>query len=185
MVAAVRPGEAWRSVAARFGVSVPTVTRSVCRAQGKRLDRTSCSDQSSAPWHVHNRTGPAMAKLVLDLRQPLRDQSDLGEFGAAAIRRELACRGIPHPPSRRTIGDILERHGALDYRRRIRRPTPPLDETLCRILSHVGTAPAILEHGDTVSCHPHEHPGDRYGPPYRSPMTTRSTRHSYCSRNPA
>ena len=47
-----------------------------------------------------------------------------------------------------------------------------------------GTTPAILEHGEAVSFHPHEHPGDRYGPPYRSPMTTRSTRHSYCSRNP-
>jgi hypothetical protein len=47
-----------------------------------------------------------------------------------------------------------------------------------------GTTPAILEHGEAVSFHPHEHPGDRYGPSYRSPMTTRSTRHSYCSRNP-
>jgi transposase len=125
MVAAVRRGEAWRSVAARFGVSVPTVTRGVCTAQGQRLDRTSCSDQSSAPRHVHHRTGPAMEKLVLDLRQPLRDQSELGEFGAAAIRRELACRGLPHPLSLPTIGYILEQHGALDYRRRIRRPGPP------------------------------------------------------------
>jgi putative transposase len=125
MVAAVRRGESLRSVAARFGVSVPTVTRWVCRAQGKRLDRTSFSDQSRAPRHVHNRTGPAMEKLVLDLRQQLRAQSELGELGAAAIRREPACRGIPHPPSLRTIGSMLERHGALDYRRRIRRQAPP------------------------------------------------------------
>jgi putative transposase len=125
MVVAVRRGESLRSVAARFGVSVPTVTRWVLRAQGKRLDRTSFSDQSTAPRHVHNRTGPAMEKLVLGLRQQLRDQSDLGEFGAAAIRRELTRRGISHPPSLRTIGYILERHGALDYRRRIRRPAPP------------------------------------------------------------
>lgn len=125
MVAAVRRGESLRSVAARFGVSVPTVTRWVCRAQGKRLDRTSFSDQSSAPRHVHNRTSPEMEKRVLALRQQLRDQSDLGEFGAAAIRRELAGHGIPHPPSLRTIGYILERHGALDYRRRIRRQAPP------------------------------------------------------------
>jgi hypothetical protein len=125
MVAAGRRGESWRSVAARFGGSVPTVTRWLLRAQGKRLDRPSFSDQSTAPRHVHNRTGPAMEKLVLGLRQPLRDQRDLGEFGAAAIRRELTRRGLSCPPSRRTIGDILERHGALDSRRRLRRPAPP------------------------------------------------------------
>ncbi|MGH8055633.1 MAG: hypothetical protein ACREOH_00135 [Candidatus Entotheonellia bacterium] len=126
MVAAVRRGESLRAVAARFGSSVPTVTRWVLRAQGKRLDRTSFSDQSSAPRHVHTRTGPDMETLVLALRQHLRDQSDLGEFGAAAIRRELARRGIPHPPSLRTIGYMLERHGAVDDRRRIRRQAPPV-----------------------------------------------------------
>jgi hypothetical protein len=30
-----------------------------------------------------------MEDLMLNLRQQLRDHSDLGEFGAAAIRREL------------------------------------------------------------------------------------------------
>jgi hypothetical protein len=125
MVAAVRRGESWRAVAARLGVSVPTITRWVLRARGKRLDRTSFSDQSSAPRHVHTRTGPDMETRVLDLRQHLRDQRDLGECGAAAIRRELARRGLPHPPSLRTIGSMFERHGALDDRRRIRRQAPP------------------------------------------------------------
>jgi hypothetical protein len=98
MVAAGRRGEAWRAVAARFGVSGPTVTRGVGSAQGQRLDRTACSAQSSAPRHVHHRTGPAMEQLVLDRRQPLRDQRDLGECGAAAIRCARACRGLPPLP---------------------------------------------------------------------------------------
>jgi hypothetical protein len=62
----------------------------------------------------------------LTVRQHLRDTSDLGEFGAAAIHRELLARGIDDPPSIRTIGLILQRRGALDRRRRLRRPPPPL-----------------------------------------------------------
>ncbi|SRR5712691_4046719 len=49
----------------------------------------------------------------------------LGEYGAQAIRRELAVRGPAGVPSVRTIGRILERRGALDGGRRIRRPPPP------------------------------------------------------------
>jgi hypothetical protein len=59
------------------------------------------------------------------MRQHLRDTSDLGEFGAAAIHRELLARGIADPPALRTIGLILQRRGALDYRHRLRRPPPP------------------------------------------------------------
>ncbi|HKQ03743.1 MAG TPA: hypothetical protein VJ464_01325 [Blastocatellia bacterium] len=65
-----------------------------------------------------------MEKLVLSIRQQLHDTSDLGEFGAAAILRELKARRLQHLPSRRTIGYILQRHGATDYRRRQRRPPP-------------------------------------------------------------
>jgi transposase-like protein len=126
MVAAIRHGESVRSVAARFGVSPPTVQRWVDRAKGKRLDRTSFTDLPSAPRRVANRVSTEMEKLVLNLRQQLRDQSDLGEFGAAAILRELESGGIVNRPSLRTIGYILERNGALDYRHRIRHKPPPV-----------------------------------------------------------
>ena len=62
---------------------------------------------------------------MLTIRQELRDTSDLGEFGAAAIHREWLVRGLPDPPSVRTIGLMLEGRGALDRRRRTRRPPPP------------------------------------------------------------
>jgi hypothetical protein len=72
-----------------------------------------------------NRTDHQREDLVLTLRQQLRDTSDLGEFGAAAIHREWLARGLADPPAVRTIGLILERRGALDRRRRVRRPPPP------------------------------------------------------------
>ena len=62
---------------------------------------------------------------MLTLRAELKDQSDLGEFGAGAIRDALEARGARPLPSARTIGRILERRGALDGRRRARRPAPP------------------------------------------------------------
>ncbi|HUH81665.1 MAG TPA: hypothetical protein VLZ06_10100 [Solirubrobacteraceae bacterium] len=63
--------------------------------------------------------------LVLQVRQELRDTSDLGEFGAAVIRAELVARDVVGVPSVRTVGRILERRGVLDARRRVRRPPPP------------------------------------------------------------
>jgi hypothetical protein len=66
-----------------------------------------------------------MEDRVLELRRELKDTSDLGEFGAVAIHRELVRPGEPVTPSVRTIGRILERRGALDGRYRIRRPAPP------------------------------------------------------------
>ena len=66
-----------------------------------------------------------METRVLTLRRTLRVESDLGEFGAAAIHRVLVATQTPTIPSVRTIGRILERQGALDVRRRIRRPAPP------------------------------------------------------------
>lgn len=62
---------------------------------------------------------------MIDIRGELREQSVLGEYGAAAIRRALDVLGVTALPSLRTIGRILERRGALDARRRIRRPPPP------------------------------------------------------------
>lgn len=124
MVAAFRRGEAVRSVARRFGASPSRVKRWVGRAAGQRLDRVDFSDLKSAPRRVHNRTSRKVEKLILSIRKQLRDKSDLGEFGAAAILAELKKRGIHNPPALRTIGYILQRHGALDYRRRLRRPPP-------------------------------------------------------------
>lgn len=113
-----------RSVACKFRVSASTVKFWVDRTRGQRLDRVNFSDLSSAPRKVHNRTTTETEKLVLSIRQQLRDQSDLGEFGAAAILRELDKGGHAARPRLRPIGYILARAGALDYRRRVRRPPP-------------------------------------------------------------
>ena len=59
------------------------------------------------------------------VRRELKETSDLGEYGARAIYRELAARGHRGAPAVRTIGRILERRGALDAGRRMRRPPPP------------------------------------------------------------
>lgn len=61
------------------------------------------------------------------MRQALREESVLGEYGPVAIRRELEHRAdLPGPlPAVRTIARILERRGALDAKRRVRRPAPP------------------------------------------------------------
>ena len=57
----------------------------------------------------------------------LREESALGEYGPVAIHRELERRAdLPGPlPAVRTIARILERRGALDAKRRVRRPAPP------------------------------------------------------------
>jgi hypothetical protein len=62
--------------------------------------------------------------LVLRLRRELRDESALGEFGGSALRAELERQGVMPLPAVRTVYRILERRGALDYRRRIRRQAP-------------------------------------------------------------
>jgi hypothetical protein len=126
MVRAVRRGASLRSVARQFHVSPTTVQRWVERVRGQRLDRAELGDRSSAPQRVANRVRPDLEDLVLQIRRELRDHSDLGEFGAAAIRRELLTRGLAAPPSLRTIGRILERRGVLDSRHRVRRQAPPL-----------------------------------------------------------
>ena len=125
MVEAVRQGTTPRQVAYRFGVALRTVQRWVARAGEQRLDRVDWSDRPCGLPTPVNRTQRHLEDLVLTIRQQLRDTSDLGEFGAAAIHRELLTRGIADPPSIRTIGLILLRRGALDYRHRLRRPPPP------------------------------------------------------------
>lgn len=117
-----------RAVAAQYGVSLATVQRWVTRAGDQRLDRVDWSESRGGRRTVQA-TSPAVEDLVLQLRRELRDRSDLGEFGAAAIHRSLLEQqqvlGIAAVPAVRTIGRILERRGALDGRRRVRRPAPP------------------------------------------------------------
>jgi transposase-like protein len=124
MVVAIRAGESVRAVARRFRVSRPTVQRWVQRAAGQRLDRVAWADRPPIPSTVH-RTPAAMEARVLTVRRDLQARSALGEYGAVAIHREWPRRWDP-PPAIRTIGRILVRRGALDGRRRVRTPPPPL-----------------------------------------------------------
>ncbi len=124
MVAAVRRGRSMRQVARDWRVSLSTVQLWAQRAHGCPLDQVSWADRSSRPRHTR-RTPWAIEDLVLRVRQELKDTSDLGEFGTAAIHAELLARGQPSVPSVRTLGRVLERRGVLDARRRVRRPPPP------------------------------------------------------------
>ena len=123
MVAAVRRGQPLRAVAKKFGVGVATAAYWVARAKGQRLDRVDFSDRSRAP-HQTGRTEITLEDLVLQTRKDLA-QSDLGALGADAIRQALVDRGVAKVPSVRTINRILGRRGALDRKRRTRRPPPP------------------------------------------------------------
>jgi transposase len=125
MAAAARRGIALREVARRFGVAPATVRLWVARAEGSRLDRVDFASRPPGRPRPVNRSSPGLEDLVLALRVELKDRSDLGEFGARAIRDALKAKGIAPLPSARTIGRILERRGALDGRRRTRRPAPP------------------------------------------------------------
>src|SRR5262249_38414463 len=124
MVVAIRQGQAIRAVARRFGVSPSTVVYWVERAKGQRLDRVDWEDRSRAP-HRTQRTGAELEEQVPRLRRQLRQDSDLGAYGAEAIQQALRAQGRAGPPSVRTIHRILQRRGALDGRHRVRRPPPP------------------------------------------------------------
>ncbi len=116
-----------RAVAAQFGVSLCTVQRWVAHAGDQRLDRVDWSGARGGRREAQA-TLDRIEEFVVELRKELREFSDLGEFGAAAIHRELTARKkklrIERIPSVRTIGRILERRGVLDGRKRMRR-TPP------------------------------------------------------------
>lgn len=125
MVAAVRGGGSFRSVAHRFQVGLATVHFWFRRARHQRLDRMEWDDRPPIARHTR-RTTVATEDLILAVRRELKESSALGEYGDAAIERELQARQYTPLPSRRTIARILERRGALDGRRRQRRPAPPL-----------------------------------------------------------
>lgn len=114
-----------RATARRWDVSLRTVQIWVARAQGQRLDRVDWSDRPSGRRVAINRTPLELERQILALRDELREDSILGEYGAAAIAQALQADGMAPTPSIRTIGRILARHGRLDRRQRIRRPPPP------------------------------------------------------------
>jgi hypothetical protein len=126
MVEAIRGGASQRAVAGRFGVSLATVQLWLKRAADDPLARVDWSDRPPIATHVR-RTRLDIEDRILDLRRVLREESVLGEYGPLAIRRELESDSdLPGPvPAVRTIARILERRGALDAKRRVRRPAPP------------------------------------------------------------
>jgi hypothetical protein len=78
------------TVARRFHVSLPTVQRWVKRAQGHCLDCVDWRERSSRRHHMQ-RTAAFLEELVRRVRQGLKEQSDLGESGAAVMFHELAA----------------------------------------------------------------------------------------------
>lgn len=124
MVRAVRQGQSMRAAARHFGVALSTVQRWMARAAGQRLDRVDWSAQSRRPRRT-TRASKDVEDLVLQVRESLRDESVLGHYGAEAILEKLRARRVDPLPSRATIVRIIRRRGALDPRRRVRRPSPP------------------------------------------------------------
>jgi hypothetical protein len=114
-------------------VALRTVQRRVHRAGSERLNRVVWSERPRGGRRKKVATSARLENLILRIRKQLRDDSDLGEFGAAAIHRALAERDSKKIPSLRTIGRILLRRGALDGRRRVRRPPPPKGWYLPRV----------------------------------------------------
>lgn len=125
MVEAVRRGRSQRSVAEDFGVRPFTVQYWVDRAKGKRLSRVDWTDRKPGPRRAHNRVDSQMEDLLVETRTELREQSDLGEYGAEAVSRTLIERGYTNVPSVRTINRVFERRGLFDARKRARRKAPP------------------------------------------------------------
>jgi len=146
MVAEVRRGRSMRSVAKTFRVSLDTVQRWVTRAADCPLDAVACGDRSSGDRTSSRRTKRSVEQRVLSIRRVLKTNSDLGEYGAGAIRREMLARNQRVVPSLRTIGRILERGGALDGRRRMRHKAPPRGW----FLSDVRTQRAELDSFDMI-----------------------------------
>jgi len=84
-------------------------------ARYRREGRAGLRDRSRAPRRVWRRTAPRLVALVLRIRGELvahrTRRTAFAGRGADAIRWELEQRGVRHPPSRRSIERILQRHG--------------------------------------------------------------------------
>jgi hypothetical protein len=114
-----------RVVARRFEVSLATVQLWVGRAGATRLDRVDWSDRPTGPKTPPNRTAADVEDLLVATRRRLKDDSPLGEYGAAAVHADLLAAGTPKLPSVRTIARVFERRGLVDAHRRVRRAPPP------------------------------------------------------------
>src|SRR6266853_1096097 len=123
MVAAVRRGASFRHVAHEFRVSPRTVFKWFHHAKGKRLDRVLWEDRPRGNPHPKNRTSAPILQRILGLRSALKTRSALGEYGAAAIARELHREKLSPVPAVRSIARILSTHGLVEPPRR--RPPPP------------------------------------------------------------
>lgn len=67
------------------------------RAAGQRLDRAAWRDRPARPRPTPRH--PELEALVLTVRRELREPSDRGTIGAAAIRRELPAQGAAATPA--------------------------------------------------------------------------------------
>lgn len=115
-----------RFTARCFHVSLLTVQRWVERADDLPLDLVDWNDRPDVPSIVANRTPVDIEEEIIALRGRLKKESDLGEYGAEAVRSELIALGYADPPCVRTINRILERRGVFDGRRRMRHNPPPI-----------------------------------------------------------
>jgi hypothetical protein len=88
------------------------------------LDRVDFSDRAPGCARGWNRTPAAIEQHIVELRGRLREDSDLGEYGARAIHAVLEAERDT-APSVATINRVLSRRGLQDVARRIRRPAPP------------------------------------------------------------
>lgn len=113
------------SVAAELGVSQSTVSFWIARAGERRLDRLDFSSRKPGCERAWNRLSASAEQCIIELRRSLREESVLGEYGAAAIQRALKAERHEHVPSIATINRALSRHGLQDAARRVRRAPPP------------------------------------------------------------
>lgn len=125
MVRRVRSGSSLRVVAEHFNTSVNTVRLWVARAGGERLDRADFSNRAPGCVRGWNRLSVEIEQRIAQLRCTLREQSVLGEYGAAAIQHALKAQMGSAVPAIATINRSLARQGLQDAARRVRRPAPP------------------------------------------------------------
>jgi len=124
MISEIRHGASQRQVAKKYGYHFSTVQYWIKRTAGQRLDRINWNDRPPIANKV-NRTPKVIEDKILDIRKELREDSDLGEYGAEAVYRELVRQSIKDAACPRTIARIVRRRGELDGKERIRRPAPP------------------------------------------------------------
>jgi hypothetical protein len=114
-----------RAAARRFGVSLCTVQRWIARGKGKRLDRADLADRPGGCPVGPRRTNAQLEDRIVATRSDLKANSDLGEYGAAAVHDRLVEQRVDAVPSIRTINRFFQRRGVLDATHRVRRPAPP------------------------------------------------------------